>query len=254
VRILGLDIETAPNSVHVWGLFNQNIGINQIQQTGRVMCWAAKWYGERQVEFRSEHEEGEDAHRAMIERAHELLDQADAVLSYNGKRFDMPTLNREFLKYGMPPPSPYHHIDLLLVAKKQFRFVSNKMDNLARELGIKGKVRHSGHEMWTNCMAGDDKAWAMMERYNKQDVRMMEKLYEAMLPWIVTHPNHGMYSDESRPVCTNCGSHRLQARGHAMTRTQKYRRFQCTDCGTWTRERVNCLDADKRRITLTQVA
>lgn len=254
MKILGIDIETAPNTAHIWGLFNQNIGINQIQQTGRVMCWAAKWYGQRPVEFRSENEDVEDAHRQMIVRAHELLDEADAVLSYNGKRFDMPTLNREFLKYGMPPPSPYHHIDLLLVAKKQFRFVSNKMDNLARELGIRGKVRHQGHEMWTRCMAGDQKAWSVMERYNKQDVRMMEQLYNAMLPWIVTHPNYGMYTDSTRPVCTNCGSHKLQSRGHARTRTQKYRRYQCSDCGTWNRERLNCLPPEKRRATLTQVA
>lgn len=254
MQILGIDIETAPNTAHIWGLYNQNIGINQIQQTGRVMCWAAKWYGRRPVEFRSEAEDRPDAHRLMIERAHELLDEADAVLSYNGKRFDMPTLNREFLKYGMNPPSPYHHIDLLLVAKKQFRFVSNKMDYLARELGIKGKVRHQGHELWTLCMDGDPKAWKLMERYNKQDVRMMEQLYNAMLPWIATHPNHGMYADEGRPVCTNCGSHKLQSRGFAITRTQKYRRFQCTDCGTWNRERYSCVDQDKRRDILTQVA
>jgi DNA-directed RNA polymerase subunit RPC12/RpoP len=252
VKILGIDIETAPNTAHIWGLFNQNIGINQIQQTGRVMCWAAKWYGLSPVEFRSEHEDMPLAHRAMIERAHELLDEADAVLSFNGKRFDMPTLNREFLKYGLAPPSPYHHIDLLMVAKRQFRFASNKMDHLARELGIKGKVKHEGHELWTRCMAGDPEAWKKMKRYNIQDVRMMEKLYEAMLPWIVTHPNHAMYTDETRESCTNCGSHNLQSRGYAVSRTQKYRRLQCTDCGTWLRGRSTIVTPAKRASTLIQ--
>jgi DNA-directed RNA polymerase subunit RPC12/RpoP len=254
VKILGIDIETAPNTAHVWGLWGQNIGINQIQQTGRVMCWAAKWYGLKPVEFRSEHEDKPDAHRLMIERAHELLDEADGVLTYNGKKFDIPTLNREFLAYGLAPPSPYHQIDLYQVAKRQFRFVSNKMDYLARELGIRGKVRHQGHELWTLCMAGDEKAWQVMERYNKQDVRMMEQLYDAMLPWISTHPNHGMYTDETRPVCTNCGSHKLQSRGLARTRTQQYRRFQCTDCGTWSRERFTNSTPEKRKSTLIQAA
>jgi DNA polymerase elongation subunit (family B) len=254
VKILGLDIETAPHQVHVWGLWNVNVGINQIQQTGRVMCWAAKWYGSKPVEFRSEQDDIPSAHRTMIERAHELLDEADAVLSFNGKRFDMPTLNREFLKYGMAPPSPYHHIDLLMVAKRQFRFASNKMDHLARELGVKGKVKHEGHELWTRCMAGDPEAWKKMRRYNIQDVKMMEKIYEAMLPWIATHPNHGMYTDSTRPVCTNCGSHSLQARGKAVTRTQTYQRYQCTDCGTWLRSRFTELSPAQRKRTLIQAA
>ena len=257
MKILGIDIETAPNTAHVWGLFNQNIGINQIQQTGRVMCWAAKWRGEKTVEFMSEHPglpfaDGDTAHLNMIIRAHELLDEADAVLSFNGKRFDMPTLNREFLKYGMAPPSPYHHIDLLMVAKRQFRFASNKMDHLACELGIKGKVKHSGHELWTKCMAGDAASWKLMKRYNIQDVRMMELIYDAMLPWIVTHPNHGMYTDSIGTVCTNCGGSHLQSRGFAVTRTQKYRRLQCTDCGTWLRGRTTISSLEKRRSTLIQ--
>jgi DNA-directed RNA polymerase subunit RPC12/RpoP len=249
MNILEIDIETAPNTAHVWGLFNQNIGINQIQQTGRVMCWAAKWYGQKPVEFMSEYH---DDHAATIKRAHELLDEADAVMSYNGKRFDMPTLNREFLKYGLRPPSPYHHIDLLEVMKSQFRFTSNKLDHVLRELGIGEKVKHEGHELWTKCMAGDPKAWAKMKRYNIGDVRGLEVLYEALKPWIRTHPNHAMYTDENRPVCTNCGGTHLQARGMQTTRTQKYQRYQCQDCGTWMRSRYTETSLAKRKATYIQ--
>lgn len=257
MKILHADIETAPNTAHVWGLFKQNISINQLVNTGRVMCWAAKWHKVPGVMFEAEHDmdgerKTEACHGAMIEIIHGLLDEADAVCSYNGKRFDVPTLNREFMKYGLKPPSPYHHIDLLEVAKRQFRFVSNKMDHLAKELGIRGKVRHQGHDLWTQCMAGDPKAWKMMRRYNIQDVRMLEQLYERMRPWIVAHPNHAMYTDDTRPACTNCGSHKLQSRGTRTTRTQQYRKFQCQGCGTWVRDRFTSLPLEKRRNTLIQ--
>ena len=33
----------------------------------------------------------------MVSRVHGLLDDADVVCHYNGKKFDIPTLNREFL-------------------------------------------------------------------------------------------------------------------------------------------------------------
>jgi len=141
LKILAIDIETAPNTAHVWGLFKQNIGINQIQETGRVMCFAAKWLKEKKIHFWSEHY---DDHESVIIMAHEYLDEADAVLSFNGQSFDMPILNREFLKYGLTPPSPYRHIDLLQVAKRRFRFVSNKMDHLAPTLGGPSCSRRTG--------------------------------------------------------------------------------------------------------------
>jgi DNA polymerase elongation subunit (family B) len=236
VKILGLDIETAPNTAHVWGLFKQNIGINQLLNTGRVMCFAAKWVGVKgPITFFSEHSNG---HKRTIKAAHALIEQADAVLSFNGERFDLPTLNREFLKYELTPPSPYHHIDLLKVAKRRFRFTSNKMDHLARELKLGNKVQHRGHEMWIQCMGGDANAWREMEKYNKQDVVLLEKLYHAMLPWIDAHPNAALYMDDpDAPTCTNCGSTNMQSRGMQRNRAHAYRRYQCQDCGTWQRSR-----------------
>jgi DNA polymerase elongation subunit (family B) len=250
IKILNFDLETAPNTAHVWGLFKQNIGINQIIATGRVMCFAAKWLDKSQVHFYSEFKDG---HEATIRAAHALIEEADAILSYNGERFDLPTLNKEFIKYGLPPPSPYHHIDLLKVAKRRFRFTSNKMDHLAKELGLKGKVRHPGHEMWIDCMNGDPAAWRLMERYNKQDVKVLEKIYEKMLPWIDTHPNAALYLDHeaSSPTCTNCGSTHVVQRGYQRNKSHAYKRLHCDDCGTWMRSRYSV--TKKNTNVLTQV-
>lgn len=236
MKILALDIETAPNTAHVWGLFKQNIAINQIQQTGRVLCFAAKWIGERNpIQFYSEKSVPT---LVMLSEARELLNEADAVVSYNGKRFDMPTLNKEFVKHRMLPPSPYHHIDLLPVVRRQFRFTSNKLDHILKELGLGSKVRHTGHEMWTQCMDGDPKAWRMMERYNKGDVLRLIQLYNYLLPWIDNHPNHALYmKDPERPVCTNCGSTKVHSRGEQTTKSMVYNRYQCNSCGTWMRSR-----------------
>jgi hypothetical protein len=174
---------------------------------------------------------------AMIEAAHALLDECDAVIHYNGSRFDIPTLNREFVLHGLNPPSPYKQIDLLKTARAAFKFPSNKLDYVLEELGLEQKVQHKGMDLWKECMAGDEKAWRTMKRYNVADVRIMEPLYDRLLPWIADHPNAALYLDAERPTCTKCGGSDLQSRGTYKTKTGSYRKFQCQCCGSWVRSR-----------------
>ena len=232
IKILLLDIETSPLTAYVWGLWDQNIGLNQIIDSSSTLCWAARWLGEKEVMFDSVHKSG---HTKMIERIHALVDEADAVVHYNGRKFDMPVLHKEFLLLGMAPPAPYKDIDLLKVVRQKFRFPSNKLDYVSQALGIGNKVKHMGMGLWKDCMAGDGKAWKLMEKYNKQDVVLLEKLYNKLLGWIPNHPNHGLYVDSDTPVCRNCGTDKLQLRGFSFTTTGKYQRYQCKCCGSWGR-------------------
>lgn len=239
MRILLLDIETAPNLVHVWGLWQQNVHISQIMDSSYVMCWAAKWLGEKEIFFDSVHQ---SKPKTMLKRVHKLLEEADAVIHYNGTRFDIPTLNKEFLLNGLTPPSTYKQIDLLLTARGRFRFPSNKLDFIAQALGVGKKHKHAGHELWVKCMAGEDDAWKSMEEYNKQDVTLLEKVYEIFLPWIRNHPNVGLYNQSGEENCPNCGGTHLRPRGFAYTANTRYQRYRCGDCGTWSRSRK----ADKK--------
>jgi len=250
MKILHLDVETAPHKVYAWGLWSQDISINQIVEPGYTLCWAAKWDSSEEVLFNSIYKTSEDE---MLQEMHSLLDEADAVTHYNGVKFDIPTLNKEFVTHGMGVPAPYHQIDLLQVAKKQFRFPSNKLDYVAQALGLGSKVKHKGMDLWRECMEGDAEAWAVMEEYNRGDVILLEKLYHKLLPWIKGHPNHALYKEVlDRPVCTNCGGTHLQSRGKAKTKTQEYARFQCVDCGTWVRGRTTEVDKNSRKNILTQ--
>lgn len=186
-KILLLDIETSPNTAHVWGIWQQNIGLNQLLESSYTMCYSAKWLGEDEIFFDSVFESDS---QAMLVGIHELIDQADAVVHYNGSKFDMPTLNKEFLLAGLTPPSPVKQIDLLQVAKKQFRFVSNKLDYVSQALGLGKKTEHMGHELWIQCMANNPEAWKLMEEYNKNDVILLEKVYYKFRPWIKQHLYH----------------------------------------------------------------
>ena len=121
MKILTLDIETSPNLAHVWQLYQTNVGINQIIESSYVMCWAAKWYGKKKIMFSSVHE---DEPKVMIKKIYDLICEADAIITYNGVKFDMRTLNKEFIKYDLEPPSPYKNIDLI---KKGYACNANRM-------------------------------------------------------------------------------------------------------------------------------
>jgi DNA polymerase elongation subunit (family B)/DNA-directed RNA polymerase subunit RPC12/RpoP len=228
LKILLLDIETSPNTAHVWGLWQQNVSINQLMESSYVLCYAAKWLGDEDIYFDSVHQ---SKPKIMLKGIHALLESADAVIHYNGTKFDIPTLNKEFLLSKLLPPSPYKQIDLLRVVRSNFRFPSNKLDYVSQRLGLGKKHAHEGHDLWVKCMNGDKDAWKRMEEYNIQDVVLLESLYENLLPWIKNAPNRNLYQDIAG--CPTCGSTRLQKRGTAVSATGAYQRYQCRDCGSW---------------------
>lgn len=237
-KLACLDIETAPNLGYVWGLWDQNVAPVQVKEWSQVICFAAKWYGKKKVHF---HSDFHDGHEEMIKRAWEILDEADAVIHYNGKAFDIKHLNREFIKAGLGPPSPFKDIDLLTVARSRFKFPSNKLDAVSRELGVGSKVKHEGFELWLACMANDKAAWGRMKKYNVGDIAITERVYEIMRPWIKGHPHVGLWTGE-RDNCRTCDSPRVQRRGHYRTNTGVYYKFQCLDCKSYMRSRNRLSD------------
>ncbi len=241
MKILTLDIECSPNLAYVWGLFNQNVSLAQLVDTGEVISFAAKWHGKKQVLFFSTYHDGK---AAMLQAAHDLLTEADVVVGYNSKRFDMIHLNKEFVLAGMLPPAPYQQVDLLNVVRRQFRFTSNKLDHVAQKLGLGAKTSHTGFQLWVDCMAGKEAAWNLMRRYNRQDVVITEKLYDKLLPWIHNHPATGLVDGLREDNCPNCGSVDLKREGFAFTNLGKFQRFSCNRCGKWSRsgKRVDNVD------------
>lgn len=228
MKILLLDVETSPNTVFTWGLFKQTISIDKIIDSSEVLCIAYKWLGEKDTFYLSKHNK-----KFMLRSIHKMLEEADAVVTYNGNSFDLPVLNKELLLEGFTPPAPYKSIDLCKVVQKRFRFPSSKLEYVCGALGLETKVKHEGFKLWVQCMAGDEAAWKRMQRYNRQDVRILEQLYQKLKPWVPSHPNHGTFDDLT--CCPNCGSTKLQRRGLAHTQHFSYARYQCQECGAWSR-------------------
>ena len=242
-RILIIDIETSPNLAYVWGLFDQTVSLSQLLESTSVISFAAMWLDDddSEVMFYSDFHDG---HKDMILAAHTLLSQADIVVHYNGRSFDIKHLNREFWQAGYDPPAPFKQVDLLLSTKANFRFASNKLQHVSTEIGLAAKTEHEWMPLWVKCLEGDPEAWAVMRTYNIQDVILTKQFYLSIRGWITNHPNMGLYVDEYRPVCDKCQSTRMQKRGYSRTGQGIFQRYQCQNCGGWSRsgKRISGVD------------
>jgi len=230
--------------VYSWGLWDQNHSIDHIIDHGGMICFAAKWAGSKEVFFYSDHTDG---HEKMVAEAHRLLSEADVVVTYNGDRFDIKKLNNEFMLAGMAPPRPFRSIDLMKVNKARFDLPSRKLDYLVRQSGVGQKVKHTGFDLWIDCMAGDETAWKLMEKYNRGDVIVTERAYLRLLPWIVNAPHLGMFVADAGFICPYCGSKSLNRDGLTHTYVQSYALYQCAKCEGWVRGLTRMQDPTRTR-------
>lgn len=179
--------------------------------------------------FQSEHHSDR---LTMLQELHDLLSEADVVITYNGKKFDMPWVIGEFIVEGLPPVPKLQHIDLYQVMRQNTRFLSNKLDYAAGRLLGQRKVPHQGLELWKGCMAGDEKAWRLMERYAKQDTALLPKLWDILRPYTSgANAVHAGVTDG----CPSCGGIQYQSRGTYRTKASVFQRYRCNTCGHWFR-------------------
>lgn len=209
----------------------------------RIMCFAAKWYSSDEVIFHDErgtNGRGTGGHRRMVQAMWDLLDTADAVVTYNGDKADFPWMHEEFMHAGLPRPMPFKSIDLIKVNRKRFALPYRSLRYLSRELGTSGKLEHEGPDLWDLCLAGDEDGWAQMEAYNRQDVIATEETWLRLLPWLDGAAHMGiLIGDDEQRRCPNCGSVNLtRQRKPARAHVREYESFRCDDCGTPVRSNI----------------
>lgn len=251
-RILIYDIETAPLLAHVWKLWDNNVGLNQIESEWYIMSVAAKWLGEDEVFYWDQKDViPMDDDSYLLSKLWSLLNEADFVIGQNVKRFDTKKVNARFVLNGFPKPSTYRQMDTMVIAKEQFGFTSNKLEWMTDKLcPDHKKSKHKafpGHELWAECMKGNPEAWAEMKSYNIDDIHGTEALYNVLSSWDSKLPNFDVYVDGLLDMSewVEDGFHR--------TNLAKYKRYRNIKTGVQRRSRVNELSKEKRQQLLANI-
>lgn len=199
-----------------------------------MLCWTLKYLDGRIItralpDYKGYKPSATDDSK-LVKELHDRFEEADVLIAHNGDRFDIKESNKRFIYHGLTPPSPYKTVDTLKIAKKHFKFISNKLDDLGQFLGVGAKVKHPGFDMWLGCELGDPKSWALMKKYNRQDVILLEAVYHKLKPWHPTHPSIAVLNGIEG--CPNCAATTILTTRSYMTRKGPKTRAQC-ECGAW---------------------
>jgi DNA polymerase elongation subunit (family B) len=237
-KVAFVDIETSPILMTAWTMFEANA--IWVERDTYILCFAVRWSHSKRTttyalpdykRYKRDRHDDKDLCRDLFN----VLDSADIVVAHNGDAFDIKKINSRLAVHGFKPPSPFKTIDTLKLARRVFKFDSNKLDNLGRYLGEGRKLPHTGADLWRGCVDGDERSWKTMRRYNAKDVNLLVSVYERLKAWAPNHPDLRLYRD--RPlravVCPTCRSGDVQRRGFRVALKKKYERFQCQGCGAW---------------------
>lgn len=235
-KILFFDIETAPVRGWVWRAYEDNL--LKTDKDWYMLSFAYRWAHQDEVKvcalpdyhsFKTDKENDHDLCKALWK----LFDEADIIVAHNGDAFDVKKANARFIIHGMEPPSFYKTIDTLKIARRYFKFTSNKLNELGNYLNLGEKLPHTGMHLWFGCMNGDPDSWKLMKEYNVQDVRLLMKVYYRIASWHTSHPNLNLYTDTHEDGCPKCQSMKVVKRGFKFAATTKRQQFKCNDCGGW---------------------
>lgn len=172
----------------------------------------------------------------VVKAIKEILEDADAVVTHNGKKFDWKYLQTRIMFHKLKPLHKIKHVDTREEAKKHLFAFNNKLNTIGELLANEKKLTHEGWDLWVKVCEDDKKSKKKMADYCKQDVNLLEKCFKELRPLITAIPNYNLFNAidvNGQPQCPKCGSTRLLKNGLRphLTSTNFYQRLRCKDCG-----------------------
>lgn len=251
-KVLIFDLETSPELSYHFGRYKVNINDVFNLEPSYLLSFSAKWLGSSEtitigLPYYDNHNPDKLCDKDICIDLHKLLSEADIVVAHNLKGFDWKVAQTRFLLNGLDPISPTKLVGTLLIARSNFRFPTNKLDTIARQLGLGEKLTHSGAALWKGCLENDVESWKTMIEYNEMDVLLLEQVYLKLRPYDKQHPNVALMHNDDKVRCVCCGSKNLSyTNKKSYTGVSEFDVYQCNNCGKHNRSRKNTLTKQKR--------
>ena len=233
IKRLFWDIEVSPNIVLSWRIGHRlNISAENLLHERAIICIGYKREGQKRA-----HTLAWDAHqndKAMLRSFLKEADQADELVAHWGDKFDLPWLRTRCIFHGLPPLPIYKTVDTCKIAKSLFLFNSNRLDYIAKFLGLGGKI-HTEYDLWKAVvLRREPAALQKMRAYCQQDVELLEQVYEKLSAYAKPKTHAGVLGGLDKWTCAHCGSNHVVADGTRVTAMgTKQHRMKCRECGRY---------------------
>lgn len=231
---LYFDIETSPNIGFFWSAgYKQTIDYSNIIREREIICICYKWEGSKRV-YSLQWDKNQNDKKMLLEFMHVMKD-ADELVGHNGDKFDLAWIRTRCLFHRIPMFPSYKTVDTLKVSRSKFRFNSNRLNYIADYLGL-GTKHHTTFDLWKRIVLDKcDTSMRKMVAYCKQDVKLLEQVYQELSKHIEPKVHHGALMDgHDRGSCPNCGGLDLIRRRLTSTPTGLLKaQYSCKSCGVW---------------------
>ena len=227
---LFFDIETSPNIGFFWQAgYEIDVDAYNIITERAIICICWKWEDEKKVHSLSWDKNQDD--KKMLQEFVKVMDTADEVIGHNGDRFDIKWVRTRAIFHKIDFPPKIISIDTLKNCRSLFRMNSNKLNYVAKYLGIGKKIETGGFDLWRKIILDKDKqSLEKMIKYCKNDVILLEKLWDRLNPYVAPKTHIGNWTNE----CPECGSDNIK-KSKTIKLASGYVRCQmkCSNCGKY---------------------
>lgn len=228
---LYFDIETSPNIGFFWTAgFKLNISTESIIKERAIICICYKW--EEDKITHSLNWDSKQNDKKMLQDFIKVANEADELVGHNGDKFDLAWIRTRCLFHRIEMFPNYTTIDTLKVARSKFKFNSNKLNYIAKYLGIGQKI-HTEYDLWKDIVLNKDKeAMDKMIKYCKMDVILLEKVYKELSLHIPAKTHYGVIFGGDRGSCPECGSDDIVKNNKRVTASGLVKvQMRCKTCG-----------------------
>lgn len=213
------DIETAKmqlsHQVYDLKMYSKYLPADAITRPRWMPCASWKLQGKDHVHSvsvlddpkRFKKDYSDDYH--VVKSLSDMMQTVDAIVAHNGDQFDWKILTARLLYHGLPPIPRVQTVDTLKIARTQFRLESNSLRYLAWYLKLSEQKDKTPD--WNLVSAGDTRELEKCLRYNRIDVRVLERVYDRLAPFSKIKLYYG---DEQCPLC---GSQKYHSKGRSHT-------------------------------------
>ena len=230
---LYFDIETSPNIGLFWSAgYKQNIDYNNIIKERAIICICYKWEDDKKVDSLTWDKDQDD--KLLLKEFIKIANEADELVGHNGDKFDLAWIRTRCLFHQLDMFPNYITIDTLKIARSKFRFNSNRLDYIAKFLGLGHKIK-TDFKLWKNIVLNKDaKALDYMVKYCKMDVVLLEQVHKKLSVHIAPKTHYGVIFGQHRGSCPECGSDQLViSKRRTSASGVKKIQYQCKVCNKY---------------------
>lgn len=224
------DIETSPNIVMSWRVgYKINLDNDNILKERSIICIGYKWEHEKTPHILTWDSKQNDAE--MVKKFYRIAAQADELVAHNGDSFDLPWFKTRCIFHGIHSFPQVKTIDTLQWARRGLYFNSNKLDYIARYLGIGAKLK-TEFGLWKEiCLNKCSKSLDRMAEYCMRDVVLLEKVWQRLSMYNSPKTHRGVMIGGMNWHCPRCGGDKVKSDGGRVTALGTVsRRMQCKSC------------------------